>query len=89
MRVCLAIALIITVAAEMLSSQPGIGQLMLLAARAFRSADIFAGIFVLGALGFLSNLLLERSRRICFAGGRPWAGRRKRNTTKAPRHQTD
>ena len=39
----------------MLSSQPGIGYLMLLAARAFRSTDIFAGIIVLGALGFLVN----------------------------------
>jgi ABC-type nitrate/sulfonate/bicarbonate transport system permease component len=55
MRVSIAIALIVTVASEMLSSQPGIGYLMLLAARAFRSTDIFAGIIVLGALGFLIN----------------------------------
>ena len=55
MRVSIAIALIVTVASEMLSSQPGIGYLMLVAARAFRSTDIFAGIIVLGALGFLIN----------------------------------
>ena len=55
MRVSIAIALIVTVASEMLSSQPGIGYLMLVAARAFRSTDIFAGIIVLGALGFLVN----------------------------------
>lgn len=60
MRVSLAIALIITVVAEMLSSRPGLGQLILLAARAFRSPEIFAGVFLLGAIGFLSNLLLER-----------------------------
>jgi sulfonate transport system permease protein len=60
MRVSIAIALIVTVASEMLSSQPGIGYLMLLAARAFRSADIFAGIIVLGALGFLTNYATQK-----------------------------
>ncbi len=60
MRVSIAIALIVTVASEMLSSQPGIGYLMLVAARAFRSADIFAGIIVLGALGFLTNYLTQK-----------------------------
>ena len=60
MRVSISIALIVTVASEMLSSQPGIGYLMLVAARAFRSPDIFAGIIVLGALGFLFNWLLQK-----------------------------
>jgi sulfonate transport system permease protein len=60
MRVSLAIALIITVVAEMLSARPGLGQMILLAARGFRSADIFAGVFVLGALGYLGNMMLER-----------------------------
>lgn len=61
MRVSLAIALIITVVAEMLSSRPGLGQMILLAARGFRSPDIFAGVFVLGMLGFVGNALLERA----------------------------
>jgi sulfonate transport system permease protein len=61
MRVSIAIALIVTVASEMLSSQPGIGYLMLVAARAFRSADIFAGIIVLGALGFLTNYVTQKA----------------------------
>jgi sulfonate transport system permease protein len=60
MRVSLAIALIITVVAEMLSSRPGLGQMILFAARVFRSPEIFAGVFVLGALGYLGNALLER-----------------------------
>jgi sulfonate transport system permease protein len=60
MRVSIAIALIITVASEMLSSQPVIGNLMLLAARAFRSAEIFAGILVLGVIGFLINLTMQK-----------------------------
>jgi sulfonate transport system permease protein len=60
MRVSISIALIVTVASEMLSSQPGIGYLMLVAARAFRSADIFAGIIVLGVLGFLTNYVTQK-----------------------------
>ncbi len=60
MRVSLAIALIITVVAEMLSSRPGLGQMILFAARGFRSAEIFAGVFLLGAIGFVSSLALEK-----------------------------
>jgi sulfonate transport system permease protein len=60
MRVSIAIALIVTVASEMLSSQQGIGYLMLLAARSFRSVDIFAGVIVLGALGFLANAAVQK-----------------------------
>lgn len=60
MRVSIAIALIVTVASEMLSSQQGIGYLMLLAARSFRSVDIFAGVIVLGGLGFLANAAVQK-----------------------------
>jgi sulfonate transport system permease protein len=61
MRVSLAIALIITVVAEMLASRPGLGQITLFSARGFRSAEIFAGVFLLGALGYLCNAILERT----------------------------
>ncbi|MCC6611300.1 MAG: ABC transporter permease [Burkholderiales bacterium] len=60
MRVALALALILAVVAEMISSQPGVGFMVLVAARAFRPADIFAGIFVLGALGFVTNSVMQR-----------------------------
>ncbi|MCE9659058.1 MAG: ABC transporter permease [Burkholderiales bacterium] len=60
MRVSISIALIVTVASEMLSSQQGVGSLMLIAARSFRSADIFAGIIVLGGLGYLTNAAVQR-----------------------------
>jgi ABC-type nitrate/sulfonate/bicarbonate transport system permease component len=59
-RVSLSLALILAVVAEMISSLEGIGHLVLVAARAFRPADIFAGIFVLGVLGFLCNLLMQK-----------------------------
>jgi ABC-type nitrate/sulfonate/bicarbonate transport system permease component len=73
MRVSLAIALIITVVAEMLSSRPGLGQMILFAARNFRSAEIFAGVFLLGALGYLFNAILERLERH-FLRWRPQVG---------------
>ena len=60
MRISIAIALIVAVASEMLSSRQGIGYLMLVAARSFRSADIFAGIIVLGLLGFATNTAVQK-----------------------------
>jgi len=60
-RVSLAISLILAVVAEMLSSQPGLGHNILVAARAFRSADLYAGVIVLGVLGYLTNAALERA----------------------------
>jgi sulfonate transport system permease protein len=60
MRVALAIALSVTVVAEMLSSRPGLGQMIRSAAYSFRSGEIFAGVFLLGALGYIGNAMLER-----------------------------
>jgi ABC-type nitrate/sulfonate/bicarbonate transport system permease component len=62
-RVSLAIALILAVVTEMLASQPGLGQNILLAQRSFRSPELYAGVVTLGVLGFLINqclIVLER-----------------------------
>ena len=62
-RVSLAIALILAVVTEMQASLPGLGQNILLAQRSFRSPELYAGIVVLGIIGFLVNnglLLAER-----------------------------
>ncbi len=58
MRLSMTVALIVAVVGEMLASQPGLGQSILLAARSFRSSELFAGIVLLGAIGFASNALL-------------------------------
>lgn len=58
MRLALTVALIVTVVGEMIASQPGLGQSILLAARAFRSSELFAGVVLLGTIGFASNALL-------------------------------
>lgn len=44
----------------MLTGQPGLGTAILLAGRAFQSADLFAGIVVLGLIGLVSNSVLQR-----------------------------
>jgi len=59
MRVGLTIALILAVVGEMLASRPGLGQAILLAARSFQSADLYAGVILLGAIGYVSGTLLS------------------------------
>jgi sulfonate transport system permease protein len=58
LRLSLTVSLIVSVVGEMLASQPGLGQSILLAARSFRAADLFAGIVLLGLIGLLSNAAL-------------------------------
>ena len=58
MRLSLTVALIVAVVGEMIASQPGLGQAILLAARAFRASELFAGIVLLGLIGLASNALL-------------------------------
>lgn len=63
MRISLGIALIVAVVAEMITGNSGIGYFILDMQRTFRIAEMFAGIFTLGLLGYLINyafLLIER-----------------------------
>lgn len=58
MRLSMTVSLIVSIVGEMIATQPGLGQAILLAARSFRASDLFAGIVLLGAIGFVSNALL-------------------------------
>ena len=58
MRLSLTVSLIVSVVGEMIASQPGLGQAILLAARSFRASELFAGIVLLGLIGFASSTLL-------------------------------
>ncbi len=58
MRLSLTVSLIVSVVGEMLASQPGLGQAILLAARSFRASELFAGVALLGLIGFVSNAVL-------------------------------
>jgi ABC-type nitrate/sulfonate/bicarbonate transport system permease component len=62
-RLALTVSLILAVVAEMLSGLIGLGHNIMMAARAFRSADLYAGIIVLGAVGYVTNAALERVER--------------------------
>jgi ABC-type nitrate/sulfonate/bicarbonate transport system permease component len=57
MRISLGIALIVVVVAEMIAGSSGIGYFILHMERIFRVPEMFAGIFTLGILGFLLNLI--------------------------------
>ena len=63
MRLALTVALIVTVVGEMIASQSGLGQAILLAARSFRASELFAGVVLLGLIGFASNSLLATLER--------------------------
>ncbi len=55
----------------MIASQAGLGQAILLAARSFRASELFAGVALLGAIGFASNCLLAVLERRFLAWQRP------------------
>jgi ABC-type nitrate/sulfonate/bicarbonate transport system permease component len=62
-RVSLAIALILTVVTEMQASLAGLGWDIFYAQRVYRSADLYAGLIVLGIVGFVANHVLQRLER--------------------------
>jgi ABC-type nitrate/sulfonate/bicarbonate transport system permease component len=57
MRISLGIALIVSVVAEMIAGNSGIGYFILDMQRVFRVPEMFAGIFTLGILGFAINFI--------------------------------
>jgi len=60
MRLSMTVSLIVAVVGEMIASQTGLGQAILLAARSFRASELFAGIALLGVIGFATNAALAR-----------------------------
>lgn len=63
LRLSMTVSLIVSVVGEMIASQPGLGQVILLAARSFQAPDLYAGVMLLGAVGFASNALLALAER--------------------------
>jgi ABC-type nitrate/sulfonate/bicarbonate transport system permease component len=58
-RLGLTVSLVLTVIGEMLTSENGLGYYILLEGRAFHSANLFAGVILLGLIGLVSNLALQ------------------------------
>jgi sulfonate transport system permease protein len=63
MRLSLTVSLIVAVVGEMIASQSGLGQAILLAARSFRASELFAGIVLLGIVGFFANAVLAGAEK--------------------------
>src|SRR4029434_3366175 len=60
LRLALTISLILAVVTEMLSGMTGLGHNIIIAVRSFSSADLYAGIIVLGFVGYVTNIAMER-----------------------------
>jgi ABC-type nitrate/sulfonate/bicarbonate transport system permease component len=65
MRLSLTVALILSVVCEILAGLDGLGHRVPLSARSFRSADLFAGVMLLGVIGYLTAFAM--SAMICTA----------------------
>lgn len=62
-QISLTASFILMIASEMLGSSVGIGAMTLLAQQTFASADMWAGILLLGMIGFAANALFLWARR--------------------------
>lgn len=61
LRIGLTISLILAVASEILAGMNGIGHLLMEASVLYRSADLFAGVILIGLIGYLLNSILTIS----------------------------
>lgn len=59
MRVALSVAIIMMVISEMVGAPDGIGNIILGAQRTYRMVDMWAGILLLGILGYVLNAILS------------------------------
>jgi ABC-type nitrate/sulfonate/bicarbonate transport system permease component len=64
MRVAVPLAIIITLLVEMVTSLPGIGSLIVIAQRQFRSADVYGLLVVVGLMGFILNNLFVVAEQV-------------------------
>jgi ABC-type nitrate/sulfonate/bicarbonate transport system permease component len=67
MRISLALALVVTVVSEMIAGSSGVGYYLVLMQYAVRSAEMYAAIFVIAALGLVLNAgFVSVERRLIF-----------------------
>jgi ABC-type nitrate/sulfonate/bicarbonate transport system permease component len=64
LRVAVPLGIIITLLVEMLTSLPGIGSLIVISQRQFRSADVYGLLVVVGLMGFLINSLFAMAEQL-------------------------
>lgn len=73
-RIALSIGLVMMVISELLAADNGLGFFILRSQRLFRTADVYAGVILLGALGFLLTIGLLSLERKLVAWHRGWRG---------------
>lgn len=71
LRISLTVSLILSIVGEMLASREGLGNGILLAARSFRAAELFAGIILLSLIGYVSSMLLDMAEHRILRWTRP------------------
>jgi ABC-type nitrate/sulfonate/bicarbonate transport system permease component len=64
LRVAIPLGIIIVLLVEMLTSLPGIGSLIVISQRQFRSADVYGLLAVVGLVGFLLNHLFAVTEQL-------------------------
>lgn len=64
LRIAIPLGIIITLLVEMLTSLPGVGSLIVIAQRQFRSADVYGLLVVVGLMGFLLNSLFAVTEQL-------------------------
>jgi sulfonate transport system permease protein len=74
-RLALAIALILMVISEMAGSVNGIGYFVLLSQQTFAIPQMWAGIILLGLIGYLSNAVFVMVEHLVLAWHRGWRGK--------------
>jgi NitT/TauT family transport system permease protein len=62
-RLAVNIALLFTIAVELVSAREGLGEMIWLAWQTLRTEELYASLAVIGALGIVFNLLLQFSAR--------------------------
>jgi ABC-type nitrate/sulfonate/bicarbonate transport system permease component len=73
-RVALGLALIMMVLSELIAADNGLGFVMLRSQRLFQTANVYAGVLVIGAIGWLLTTLLLLCERRLLAWHRGWRG---------------
>ncbi len=63
LRLSLNVAMLITIAAEMVAARVGLGRLIWLSWETFRTEDLYAGLVLISLLGIVSNAALHRASR--------------------------
>ncbi|TJY66274.1 ABC transporter permease [Arthrobacter sp. CAU 1506] len=61
-QISLQSAFVVMIASEMMGTSTGIGAMTLLAQQSYASADMWAGILLLGTIGYAANALFEMAR---------------------------